>query len=131
MGSATISPSAWKTVAEKRFASDAQYFDPEAEEPYAKFHEAFSEPADVYLELARRITTRTVRVVAEPKESALGGSNTVALRKVRESLDHAVEAGAYKLMVEAFNKDAELGSREHLMVLAEVYDALVREEDKG
>lgn len=127
MSDVAFGQSVWKTVAFDRFASEPEYFDPEATNPYKRFHETFSEPADVYLELARRITRLSVEVSAKPIKGVIGTAHAF-LRSVERSTDQAIEAGAYTTMTEVFNRDAESGTRENLLILAEIYDALTKEQ---
>ena len=117
MSEVMINKLPWQQLAERLFLD-------EFEEPKV-FYESFSEPSSVYHELARRVTQKAINIEITPDATTLGSTPSVFLREAIASSQQVVESAAYKVMTGAINKDAETGGREHLMILAEIYETLI------
>jgi hypothetical protein len=108
----------WMQTAEKLFL-------PEFEDP-KDFYKAYSEPTDVYKELARRVVAASVH--PRVQITAVISEEIYLPTIVDSQLDQVVEGAAYRVMSMAYGLDAANANTEQLDILTSLYTRKVGDE---
>jgi hypothetical protein len=117
MGEVVLSTPVWKGVAEELFLGEF--------EGLAEFNTAFTNPADVYKELASRVTRLSTRVDIKPNFQGPLNLHNRAYIMTDSSVDSIIDSRAYEIMAGAMYADGVEGTQEALIQLATDYQTLL------